>query len=125
MAADQMGLALTEEEKKRQAWDRMEASEKRADVIAAARTWARKEWRRRDRENDSSEPTTITTDPVRRFVERYLQEKGVEEDEEISRNLMGVIFRGDHWKHVGYTKSTIEGSHSNIIYEWTLAEEEL
>lgn len=125
MAADQMGLALTEEEKKRREWDRMEASEKRADVIAAARTWARKEWRRRNRENDSDEPTTITTDPVRRFVERYLQEKGVEEDGEISRNFMGAIFRGDHWRGVGYTKSTIEGSHANIITRWTLVEEEL
>lgn len=121
----QLGFALSEEEKKRRAWNLMEASEKRADLIAEGRDYARSLWRDRDQRSTGPGPTTITSDPIRRHLERYVRREHGVEPEEINWNFMGTIFRADHWKHAGYEKSTIEGSHANIITEWTLAEEEL
>lgn len=115
MSADrQLGLSLSPEERRDEKLRQMEESELRRHFILKAREYAEKLWKARDRENTGPELTTITSDPVRRWLERVHSPP-----EGMSRNMMGSVFATDEWRAVGYTRSDLPQGNANTIRTWT------
>lgn len=61
----------------------------------------------------ASRPLTICADDVRREMLRRFPDT-------VWKNWAGSIFSGPQWYPVGFTRSTVAGSHANLLRTWRL-----
>ena len=61
----------------------------------------------------------VTADDARRMMDR---DPRLRPPAGTSNNALGALFRTQGWEKLGYTKSTTEGSHGNLIAQWAWQE---
>jgi len=54
---------------------------------------------------------TVTSDDLRKYAAQYCKAPH-------HPNAWGAIFRGKHWKSVGFTRSSFVGNHARTIRIW-------
>ncbi len=57
----------------------------------------------------------VTADDARKYFEGL---PDVPPADEMSRNFLGCVFKGEGWEAAGFYKSRTKGSHANRVFRW-------